>query len=98
MLPERLSRFGGVVAAGPSHPWFKLGPMTNPFTDSLTISCDDCLMQGTDACEDCVVTFICGRDPNDAVIVDAEEARAVRMLGSAGLVPRLRHVRRSGCA
>ena len=62
----------------------------------MRISCDECAMQGTDACEDCVVTFICGRDPADALIVDAEEARAVRMLGAAGLVPTLRHVRRTG--
>ena len=57
----------------------------------FTISCDDCCMQGTDACGDCVVTFICDRDPNDAVTVDIEEARAVRLLAEAGLVPRLRH-------
>jgi hypothetical protein len=64
--------------------------------DVLRISCDDCVMQGTDACQDCVVTFICGREPDDAVVVDADEARAVRMLGQAGLIPRLRHVRRTG--
>ena len=67
-----------------------------PMTTSFTISCDECAMQGTDACHDCVVTFICGREPGDAVIVDAEEARAVRMLGAAGLVPVLRHVQRTG--
>jgi hypothetical protein len=65
---------------------------------SLTISCDECVMQGTSACGDCVVTFLCGREPGDAVIVDADEERAVRMLGRAGLVPLLRHQRRAGCA
>lgn len=60
-------------------------------TDSVTISCDDCTMQGTDHCGDCVVTFICGRNPSDAIVIDADEARAVRMLGQAGLVPALRH-------
>jgi hypothetical protein len=64
--------------------------------ESITISCDDCCLQGTEACADCVVTFICGREPDEAVIIDAAEARAVRMLGQAGLVPRLRHIRRSG--
>jgi hypothetical protein len=63
---------------------------------SITISCDDCRLQGTDACADCVVTFICGRQPDEAVIIDADEERAVRLLGQAGLVPRLRHLRRSG--
>lgn len=65
-------------------------------TTSLTISCDDCAAQDTEACADCVVTFICGRQPDDAVIIDADEARAVRLLAGAGLVPTLRHRRRSG--
>ena len=60
------------------------------------ISCDDCIMQETDACADCVVTFICGREPDEAVVIDVAEARAVRMLGEAGLVPRLRQIRRNG--
>ena len=62
----------------------------------ITISCDDCAMQGTSACDDCVVTFICGREPDEAVIIDAAEARAVRLLAEAGLVPGLRHRRRTG--
>ncbi len=64
--------------------------------DVLRISCDECEMQYTAACEDCVVTFICGREPGEAVIVDAAEVRAVRMLGRAGLVPELRHAPRTG--
>ncbi len=58
------------------------------------ISCDDCVMQDTAVCADCVVTFICGREPDEAVVIDAAEARAVRLLGEAGLVPRLRQVPR----
>ncbi|MGH9155232.1 MAG: hypothetical protein ACRD1K_05155 [Acidimicrobiales bacterium] len=58
---------------------------------SFTISCQDCAMQHTPACADCVVTFICDREPGDAVVVDVAEARAVRMLAGAGLVPALRH-------
>lgn len=57
----------------------------------LTISCDDCSMQHTSACDDCVVTFICDRDPEDAIVIDAAEARAVRLLSQAGLVPDLRY-------
>ena len=60
--------------------------------EAITIDCDGCSMQGTAACDDCVVTFICGRDPDDAVIIDADEERAVRMLIRSGLVPELRHV------
>ena len=62
----------------------------------MTISCDDCTMQHTSACDDCVVTFICGHDPEQGVVIDVAEARAVRLLTQAGLVPRLRHVRRTG--
>ena len=60
------------------------------------ISCDDCVMQHTSACDDCVVTFICNREPDEAVVIDASQVRAVRLLGDAGLVPRLRQVRRTG--
>lgn len=63
--------------------------------DGLTISCGDCEMQHTTHCDDCVVTFICDREPDDAIVIDAEEERAMRLLIGAGLVPRLRH-RRSG--
>ncbi len=62
---------------------------TNP--DLLTIDCADCRFQETDVCSDCVVSFICSREPDDAVIVDFDQLRAVRMLGTAGLVPELRH-------
>jgi len=62
----------------------------------LTISCDECVMQHSSACDDCVVTFICDREPGDAVVIDAAEARAVRLLAQAGLVPRLRHSLRTG--
>ncbi|MGZ4676757.1 MAG: hypothetical protein ACXVJ7_11430 [Acidimicrobiia bacterium] len=48
-------------------------------------------MEGTVACDDCVVTFVTSRDPGDAVVIDVAEERAVRMLARAGLVPELRH-------
>ena len=53
-------------------------------------------MQHTDACADCVVTFICSREPGDALVVDVGEYRALRMLSDSGLVPELRHRRRIG--
>jgi len=62
-------------------------------SEAFTIDCADCMHQGTDVCDDCVVSFIVGRQPEDAVVVDAEEARAVRMLEQAGLVPGVRHSR-----
>ena len=60
--------------------------------EALTIDCDGCTMRNTPACDDCVVTFICSREPDEAVIIDAAEERAVRMLIRSGLVPTLRHV------
>ena len=62
----------------------------------LTIDCGTCRMQHTPACDDCVVTFLLDREPNDAVVIDVAEVRAVRLLGEAGLVPALRHRRRTG--
>jgi hypothetical protein len=62
----------------------------------MDINCDDCVMQHTSTCDDCVVSFIVDRQPGDAVVIDAEEERAVRLLANAGLVPRLRHQRRAG--
>lgn len=60
------------------------------------ISCDDCVMQHTPTCDDCIVTFICNREPDEAVVIDVADARAVRLLGEGGLVPMLRQVRRTG--
>jgi len=60
-----------------------------------TISCEDCQMQHTEVCADCIVSFICSRAPDDAVLIDADEARAMRAMADVGLVPRLRH-RRTG--
>ena len=45
----------------------------------LTIDCGDCVMAGTTACDDCIVSFIVEREPGDAVVVDADEERALRV-------------------
>jgi Zn-finger protein len=67
-----------------------------PGDEGLVISCDDCAMQHTSTCDDCMVSFILNREPGDAIVIDAEEARALRMLTRVGLVPKPRHVRRVG--
>jgi hypothetical protein len=67
-----------------------------PSNDVLRIDCADCAMQGTECCADCLVTFICSRDPGEAVVVDVAEARAFRLLSDAGLLPASRHIRRTG--
>jgi len=66
-------------------------PVTVP--EAFTIDVVDCMHQHSSVCDDCVVSFIVGRQPEDAVVVDADEARAVRLLEQAGLVPGVRHVR-----
>lgn len=58
---------------------------------TISISCGDCSRRHTDACEDCVVSFVLAREPDDAVIIDAAEARALRLLAGHGLVPELRY-------
>jgi len=65
-------------------------------TPDLTIDCGQCALQHTKACADCLVTFLLDRDPTDAVVIDADEPRAVRMLERAGLVPNLRFCERAG--
>jgi hypothetical protein len=64
--------------------------------ETLTFSCGDCEFEATDACSDCVVAFVLDREPGDAIVIDADEFRAVRLLSDAGLVPSLRHRRRVG--
>ena len=59
--------------------------------EALTIDCDECTLQGTAACDDCVVTFLLGSERTTSVVIDMAEARAMRALGDAGLVPGLRH-------
>jgi hypothetical protein len=54
------------------------------------------VMAGTPACDDCIVSFIVGREPGDAIVIDADEERALRSLSDGGLVPRLRHETRLG--
>jgi hypothetical protein len=64
--------------------------------EAFTIDCTDCSHRQTAVCDDCVVSFIIGRQPDDAIVVDADEARAVRLLEQAGLVPGVRHSRNVG--
>jgi hypothetical protein len=65
-------------------------------SDDLRIDCDECLMRESAACDDCVVSFIVNREPGEAIVFDVAEARALRSLSGAGLVPELRHRRAAG--
>ena len=62
-------------------------------SEPLVIDCATCIGPSVGACDDCVVTFLCDREPDDAVLIDVGEARALRLLADADLVPRLRHRR-----
>jgi hypothetical protein len=61
----------------------------------ITISCDECRMQCSAACDDCVVTYLL-RDGHEIeveqepVVLDLDQIRVVRLLGKAGLVPDLK--------
>jgi hypothetical protein len=60
-------------------------------TAPLVIDCDTCVMRHTEACDDCLVTFLCEDDDQGTIVIDAAEARAVTLLTRAGLAPALRH-------
>ena len=64
---------------------------------TFSISCDDCTQQCTAACDDCVVTHVLRQSDEssptveiDGLVLDVEEARVVRLMARAGLVPGLR--------
>lgn len=63
--------------------------MTN--SDSVTIDCDSCVMQHTSRCDDCVVTYLCDRKVEQAVVISLDDFRAMRALNEAGLLPGLQH-------
>lgn len=52
----------------------------------MRIDCGECVMEGTDACSDCIVTFLLER-PEGAIVFDAEQERALRTLHEGGLAP-----------
>lgn len=61
----------------------------------MLIDCHECVMQGTDACRDCVVTFLLDA-PGPSVTLDGTEAEALRNLAEAGLIAPLRLIERHG--
>ncbi|MEM8925841.1 MAG: hypothetical protein AAGD35_20240 [Actinomycetota bacterium] len=52
----------------------------------FTIDCRSCPQARTEACDDCLVTFVSSRAADDAVVIDAAEFAAIRRLVAAGLV------------
>ena len=60
----------------------------------MIIDCDECVMQHTAACEDCVVSVLLHR-AGDPIIVNDDEQMALGHLAEGGLVAPLRLVPRS---
>ncbi len=58
----------------------------------MQIDCDECVMQHTEACGDCIVTVLLG-DPGFVELGD-DESLALGHLAEAGMVAPLRLVRR----
>lgn len=56
----------------------------------FTIDCRSCSRPDSSSCEECVVTFISEREPDEAVVVGADEFAALRRLAMAGLIPSVR--------
>lgn len=61
----------------------------------LVLDCSDCAMQGTTACEDCVVSYVLDGSKG-ALVFDVEQERALRSMSGAGLLPEVRYRRRTG--
>ncbi|HJM28074.1 MAG: hypothetical protein QF596_03005 [Acidimicrobiales bacterium] len=57
----------------------------------LSVDCESCPLSETTSCEDCLVTFICDRDPRSAVVISLDEWRSMRSMTKAGLLPKLRN-------
>ena len=65
----------------------------------MLISCDTCQMRHSDHCRDCVVQAVVDPSPRrGALVIDADEERALRELANAGLIPTIRMRRRKHTA
>ncbi len=60
----------------------------------MQIDCDQCAMQDTTACQDCVVGHLL-HDLLGPIEVDRERAEALDVLAEAGLVPELKLVKKA---
>jgi hypothetical protein len=56
----------------------------------MIIECSRCAVRGTDACEDCIVTALCG--PGGILELAEEERAAIDAMSTMGLVAPIRMV------
>lgn len=59
----------------------------------LVIDCQTCVARLTDACADCIVTFLCDVEQDTPVVIEPPSARVLRLLHDEGLVPGIRYCR-----
>ena len=57
----------------------------------MLIDCETCRLRQTDACRDCVVTFLLDRSPAGRVDIPPDDVPTLRALQDGGLVPPLLH-------
>ena len=55
----------------------------------LSISCTDCVRRSTPDCEDCLVSFVLGDQPEELTL-NSELAVVAGLLSSQGMIPRLK--------
>ena len=58
----------------------------------LSIRCSDCVRRYTPDCEDCLVTFVLGDEPEELTL-SPQLADAAGLLTSQGMIPRLKYRR-----
>lgn len=76
------------------------GPLTAATIEGfpMLIDCDQCQLQHTAACEDCVVSYLLDIDDGGPVVVDVDTERALRTMHSAGLTPSTRYTPRGAAS
>ena len=78
-------------------PHLRLVPVP-PSEPGIIIDCDACVAQFTDACDDCLVSYLVGHETGTPVVLDQDEQTAVGLLVDGGLVPPSRFASRNGVA
>lgn len=56
---------------------------------SVLIDCELCELSGSDVCDDCLVTYLCG-SRSGSVVIELSEVRTLRTIGRTGFVSGLK--------
>jgi hypothetical protein len=62
----------------------------------MLIDCDECAMQHTSACDECIVTVLLADQYRRRLEIDNAEVIALDNLADAGMVPHLRLLKKAG--